>query len=80
MSEKVRIELLNDGGYWGMDSIKFPVEVEAYPHSFCGEITGYNVPKSEIIAILSDDERPSWVKEDGDDFYWSLMSEECRPL
>ncbi|MGL5728376.1 MAG: hypothetical protein ACRCYD_11075 [Plesiomonas sp.] len=80
MTEKVRIELLNDGGYWGMDSIKFPVEVEAYPQYFYGKITGYNVPKSEIIAILSDDERSSWTKEGGDDFYWSLMSEECRPL
>lgn len=80
MNEKVRIELLNDGCYKGLRSVTFPVIVDAYPVTIMGNLTGYNVPQSEIIKLVTDVEKRYWTKQDHECWYWSLTSEECRPL
>lgn len=43
----MKIKLLHDGGYGGMENVKFPVEVEAT--DWLG--LGFDVPGSELIRV-----------------------------
>lgn len=49
----MKIKLLNDGGYSGMENVKFPVEVEG--QDWLG--LGYDVSGSELIRIGADPEK-----------------------
>ncbi|MGL5282292.1 MAG: hypothetical protein ACRC8W_11215 [Plesiomonas shigelloides] len=83
MTEKVRIELLNDGGYGDMTSVNFPAEVEGTPlHDDDGELYGYDVHILEIYGLLTcQNDQSGW----GGDVYTDsnfcfLLHTECHPL
>jgi len=56
----MRIRLLNDAGYMGMEYIEFPVEVEAEVNGPCA-----TVPESEMHRIGC-----AGAFEDPDDPFW----------
>ena len=56
----MKIRLLSDDGYMGMDNVKFPVEVDAEVDGICA-----TVPESELHRIGCAEEF-----EDPDDPFW----------
>lgn len=64
----MKIKLLNDGGLWGMDDVKFPAMVEALED----DDIGFNVSGSELIRVGGDSEA---LDHDYDYFF---TSEECE--
>lgn len=64
----MKIKLLNDGGVWGMDNVKFPTIVEANNYYDYG----FDVLGSELIRVGADPE----MTEHDFDYFFTL--EECE--
>ncbi|MGL5647099.1 MAG: hypothetical protein ACRDDY_04555 [Clostridium sp.] len=88
MTEKVRIELLNDGGYAGLGSVTFPIVVDATPllEPYTDETRLYNVRIEDLLKIVTTDFDREILMETRDmdpsdpTLPWSVTAEECRPL
>lgn len=65
---KVKIKLLNDGGYNFLEGVNFPVEVEA-----CEIMSGYGVSTSEL-------ERVGAASHASISSSWCFTSEECEEI
>jgi hypothetical protein len=66
MTELIKVQLLNDGRYFGLEDISFPVQVMAIAKG-----NYYIVPCTELevigadMSVLDDPEDPYWPFEDG---------------
>lgn len=65
----MKIKLLNDGGLWGMDNVKFPTDVVDVSSS---DDIGFDVPGYELIRIGADSE----AIEHGFDYFFTFK--ECE--
>lgn len=68
---KVKIKLLNDGGYTFLEGVNFPVEVNA--HAFGA---GYDVPTFELMRVGVDDSDVSVTYKST----WYFSPEECEVI
>ncbi|MGL5282243.1 MAG: hypothetical protein ACRC8W_10970 [Plesiomonas shigelloides] len=88
MTKKVRIELLNDGGYNGLESVTFPIVVDAVPHPelLTTRIRLYRVAIEDLLKIVTTDSDRNVLTgtrdlDPSDPFLpWSVPAGECRPL
>jgi hypothetical protein len=72
----MKVRLLNDGGFFGLQQVKFPVEVEATSVITDAGNEAYGVPYSELIRIganaKSFDDTGLW--------YWLPNCSEAEPV
>lgn len=71
----MKIRLLNDGGYIGMERVGFPVEVEAARSTY-GVVNGFDVPDAELRRIGAD--LTKFKKPEGST--WFFLEEETEVL
>ncbi|MGL5284300.1 MAG: hypothetical protein ACRC8W_21560 [Plesiomonas shigelloides] len=88
MTEKVRVELLNDGGYLGLASVTFPIVVDATPllEPYTDEPRLYNVRIEDLLKIVTTNSDRGILSATRDldpsdpALTWSVPAGECRPL
>ncbi|HAT3835999.1 hypothetical protein [Morganella morganii] len=68
----MKVKLLNDGGYAGLENIIFPVVVEVNNHYD----SGFDVAGSELILIGGDGEHLNI----NFDYYFSISIGECEAI
>ncbi len=68
----MKVKLLNDGGYAGLENISFPVIAEVNNHY----VSGFDVAGSELIRIGGDGEHLNI----NFDYYFSVSCGECEVI